>query len=248
MVIDFHAHLGRGAVGATDRLQRDLTAEMIVGPAREAGIGRTVVFPVTYEAGRYREANEGIAAAVGRYPDELIGFARTVVGAQAEADLEHAVRTLGLHGLKLHHGCDGFDPAGPATRRIVGLAGELGVPVIFHSIGIVEVLGELAAACPQTPIVLGHMGGLWDWQAAERATDLAEGLHNVWLETSALLVTFAIEEAAARVGGKVLFGSDAPAIHPAVELAKITTARMTDDTRAAVLGGNAARLLGLGGP
>jgi predicted TIM-barrel fold metal-dependent hydrolase len=245
MIIDFHAHMGKGIDGTDDLLQSGLTAEMILGPAREAGIDRTVVFPVTYRAADYGSANREVAEAVRTHPDELIGFARTVVGPIGLRDVREAAETLGLKGLKLHHGLDSFDLAGPDVIDVVRLAGELGLPVLFHSIGAVRELGDIARACPATNIVFGHMGGLWDWRAARACIGLAEELPNVWLETSSLLVSFVLAEAGRRVPGRVLFGTDAPALHPKVELTKILVADIDESARRRILGENAARLIAL---
>jgi len=245
MIIDFHAHMGKGAAGCDDPLQCGLTADMVLGPAREAGIDRTVVFPVTYRATDYGAANREIAEAVGRHPDELIGFARTVVGPIGLRDVREAAEELALKGLKLHHSLDGFDLGGPDVIDLVRLAGELALPVILHSIGVVPQLGEIARRCPPTNIVFGHMGGLWDWQAARACIELAERFPNVWLETSSLLVSFVLAEAAQRVPTRVLFGSDAPALHPKVELTKILVADIDETTRDRILGENAAELLEL---
>jgi predicted TIM-barrel fold metal-dependent hydrolase len=245
MIIDFHAHMGKGIAGSDDLLQSGLTAEMILGPAREAGIDRTVVFPVTYRATDYGSANREIAEAVRQHPQELIGFARTVVGPIGLRDVQDAAETLGLKGLKLHHGLDGFDLKGPDVIEVVRLAGELGLPVIFHSIGVVRELANIARACPSTNIVFGHMGGLWDWRATRACIELAEELPNVWLETSSLLVSFVLAEAGKRVPERVLFGTDAPALHPQVELTKILVADIDESARRRILGENAAELLAL---
>jgi predicted TIM-barrel fold metal-dependent hydrolase len=245
MIIDFHAHMGKGIEGSEDLLQSGLTAEMVLGPAREAGIDRTVIFPVTYRADDYDAANREIAEAVSQHPDELIGFARTAVGPVGLQHLREAVNGLSLRGLKLHHSLDCFDLKGPDVLDAVRLAGELQIPVIFHSIGVVQELGEIARQCPDTGMVLGHMGGLWDWRAARGCIELAEELPNVWLETSSLLVSFVLAEAGKRVPNRVLFGSDAPALHPKVELTKISVADIDESVRGRILGENAAELLGL---
>ena len=46
---------------------------------------------------------------------------------------------------------------------------------------------------------------------------------------------------------KVLFGTDGPWLHPAVEIAKIYALSLTPQEQAAVLGGNLMRLIGRSG-
>ncbi len=243
MIVDFHAHLGQGPAGSDDLLQSGLSAEKVVGPAREAGVELSVVFPVTYPT--YREANREIMEAARGYPQDLIGFARiNPTTAEAMDELAEAARS-GLRGLKLHHGCDGFDLRAPQVHEALEHCADLRWPVVFHSGGAVPELIELAKAHPRTPMVFGHMGGLWDWRAARQAIAAAGELANVYLETSGMLVIWMIEEAAAAVPEQVLFGTDAPAMHPTVEMTKIMVARMSDEARELILGVNATRLLTL---
>jgi len=244
MIIDFHAHMGRGPEGSDDLLQSNLPPELIIQQADEAGIDRTVVFPVTYPHDQYRRANEEIAGAVARYPDRLIGFARTSPGPNAIADVIIAVNELGLKGLKLHHGCDGFAIIGEPVHELLKVAGELKLPVIFHSIGVVEELIGLAIAHPETNIVFGHMAGFWNWPEMRRCIHIARKLPNVYLETSATMVSSVLKEACEGVPDKVLFGSDAPALHPKVELEKIKVLHLPPEIERKVLGENARQLLG----
>lgn len=242
MIIDFHAHMGQGVPGSGDLLQSAITPEMVVGPAREAGIDATVVFPVTYPT--YLAANQEIMAAVAQYPQELIGFGRiNPTTDQAMQELEAAQG--GLRGLKLHHGCDGFQLLSSQVHTVLERCAELSWPVIFHSGGVVPELIELARAHPQTIMVFGHMGCMWDWQAARQCMAAAREMDNVFLETSSMMVIWMIEEAGRAVPHQVLFGSDAPAMHPKVEMEKIRCARLPEGTKAMILGGNAARLLRL---
>ena len=243
MIIDAHAHLGRGEPGSTDLLQSGIAPEMIVEPAREAGIDKTVVFQVTLTD--YRAGNREIAEAVQRYPNDLIGFARLNPTTGRADDILREAADLGLVGLKLHHGCDGFSLEDPAVDRVVNLAGELGMPVIFHSMNAVEPLERLARRCEGTNIIFGHFAGMWAWQEMQHCIELAEELPNVYLETAANLVGRMIREAATRMPDRVLFGSDAPAIHPGTELAKIRYLRLPPDIESKVLGGNIARLTGV---
>ena len=240
-IIDFHTHMGQGPPGSDDLLQSHLSPEKVVEPARQAGVQMSVTFPVTYPT--YREANREIAEAVRRYPQELLGFARlNPTTSDAMDELADAAR-LGLRGLKLHHGCDGFDLLDRRVHETLEHCADLRWPVVFHSGGAVPALIELARAHPRTPIVCGHMGGLWDWPAARQAIAAAREMENVYLETSAMLVIWMVEEAAAAVPEQVLFGSDAPAMHPRVEMEKILVARMTTEARELILGVNATRLL-----
>jgi predicted TIM-barrel fold metal-dependent hydrolase len=243
VIIDAHAHMGQGEPGSEDILQTGISPEMIVFAARDAGIDKTVVFQVTITD--YRSGNREITDAVGKYPDDLIGFARVNPTTPDAEEILRQAKQDGLLGLKLHHGCDDFDLSDRRVGRIVALAGELGMPVIFHSMGAIADLENLARQHPQTNIIFGHFAGMWNWPDMYRCIQLAEELQNIYLETSANLLSRLIREAAMRVPDRVLFGSDAPAMHPGVELAKIKYCRLPQDVEERVLGGNVARLLQL---
>jgi len=136
----------------------------------EAGVERAVVMtyrnaPADQPAPGVLDALEYTRRAIERYPARLIGFARLNprAGAEAERLLIRAVRDYGMRGLKLHPVSYRALPDSPETLRLLRLAGELGVPALFHC-GDEEYtlplqIERAAAACPETAIILGHMGG-----------------------------------------------------------------------------------------
>lgn len=244
MIIDFHAHLGRGDVPPAGPLQHDLYPDQVIRQMGEAGVDKTVVFPVTYRD--YRAANREIAGYVAEHPAHLIGFGRVKDTDDGPEIVTEAVETLGLKGFKIHHGCDAIDPESPGLWRVLRRIEELNVPVIFdafaHNVPKVLPVAERLSS----PVVLGHMGGLWNVEAIDRCIACAERNENAYLETSSVLLYGKIEEAVRRIGSKrILFGTDGPPIHPAPEVAKIRVLRITDAEKADLLGLNAARLLGL---
>jgi predicted TIM-barrel fold metal-dependent hydrolase len=248
MIIDFHAHVGMGTPGSTDPEQINLPPELTVRGAREAGIDKTVVFPVQYLTHEYPRANEEAAAAVAAYPGELIGFARVNPGNPVALDqVREAVERLGLRGLKLHHACDWFELDSPEVRRLLALCGELRVPALIHTDrDVVAKIIRLAEDVPQTTLVFGHMG--IDGKSMRRCLEAAVQLPNVYLETSQTQDTEVLNEAAHRCPDRLLFGTDAvigPEKHR--EMAKVRGLACTEAVKAQILGGNAARLLGLEG-
>jgi predicted TIM-barrel fold metal-dependent hydrolase len=246
MTIDCHAHVGMGTPGSTDLEQTNLPPEATVQGAREAGIDRTVVFPVQYLTHEYPEANAEVAAAVAQYPDELIGFARVNPGnPQAPSQVRAAVEQLGLRGLKLHHACDWFELDSPEVRQLLSLCGELGIPVLIHSDReVVAKIVRLAEDVPHTTVVFGHMG--IDCDSMRQCLAAAVRLPNVYLETSQTQDPRTLQEAALRCPERVLFGTDA-VIGPEKrrEMGKILQLDCPEQVKAQILGGNAARLLGL---
>jgi len=244
MIIDFHAHLGRGDDPPAGPLQHDLYPEQVLRQMDEAGVDKTVVFPVTYRD--YRAANREIAGYVAAHADRLIGFGRVRDTDDGPAIVTEAVEELGLKGFKIHHGCDSIDPESPNLWRVLERIEALGLPVIFdafaHNVPKVLPVAERL----RSPVVIGHMGGLWNVGAIDECIACAERNANAYLETSSVLLYGKIEEAVERIGSeRVLFGTDGPPIHPLPEVTKIRILRISEEAKANILGRNAARLLGV---
>jgi predicted TIM-barrel fold metal-dependent hydrolase len=246
MTIDFHAHVGMGTPGSTDPEQINMPPGRTVQGAREAGIHKTVVFPVQYLTHEYPGANAEVAAAVAEYPEELIGFARVNPGnPEAPDQVRAAVEHLGLRGLKLHHACDWFELDSPEVRQLLVLCGELGAPVLIHSDReVVFKIIRLAEDVPQTAIVFGHMG--MDSASMRECVGAAMRLPNVYLETSQTRDGAVLNEAARQCPDRVLFGTDAViGLEKRREMAKVLRLDCSEEVKAQILGGNAVRLLGL---
>ncbi len=245
MILDFHAHLGKGDTPPAGPLQFGLFPDQVLRNMDEAGVDRTVVFPVTYKD--YRQANREIAGYVTDHPDRLIGFGRVRDTDDGPEIVTEAVESLGLKGFKIHHGCDKIDPQSPNLWRVLRRIEELKVPVIFdafaHNVPKVLPVAEALAS----PVVIGHMGGLWNTEEMDRCIACAERRPNAFLETSSVLLFGKIEEAVRRIGSeRILFGTDGPPIHPLPEITKIRILHVSERDKANILGLNAARLLGLG--
>jgi hypothetical protein len=163
---------------------------------------------------------------------------------EAPEQVRYAVERLGLRGLKLHHACDWFELDSPEVRRLLALCGEWGIPVLFHSPGVVGKLVRLAEDVAHTALVFGHMGG--DSQGMADCLAAAARLPHVYLETSSSQDLRLLREAALAFPDRVLFGTDA-IIGPERrrELDKVRGLDCSDEIKGQVLGGNAARLLGL---
>ena len=243
MIIDFHTHLGRGEPDA-DELQRDILPEQLIQVMDEAGVDRAVCFPVTYT--NYRWAIGEIAEAVRAYPNRLIGFARVGDTEDAHEILRWAVLEMGMRGLKLHHGCDHINPTSPNLHRVMVQAEELAIPVIFDCFAERARLVIPLAERYGCPIVLGHMGGLWNVAWIDACIEAARRHQHIFLETSSVLLFGKIEKAVAEVGSRrILFGTDGPPIHPKPEIEKIRCLHISAEAKADILGRNAARLLRL---
>jgi predicted TIM-barrel fold metal-dependent hydrolase len=243
VIIDLHMHLDDSELVGLDVSPGDCVAGM-----DRAGVDSAVVMTLVDFPGPNPAALELVAEACAASHQRLYGFARLDPGPAGAPDLlRTAVADLGFRGLKLHPVSTGAHPADEATIALVRLAGELGVPTLFHCgddpLTAPLVIAGTAAACPDTTIVLGHMGG---YDHVDEAIDVAERYPNIVLESSAMPYPHKIREAVDRIGAaRVVFGSDGPMARPEVEREKVEFAGLTAEQTALVLGGNAARLLGV---
>jgi predicted TIM-barrel fold metal-dependent hydrolase len=273
--IDTHVHieLARGQpTELNEQLERyfkqDLSAVTVDSTAdlyRRLEI-RAVIFMIDIESasGHPYPGNEIVAEAVRRHPDVFVGFASVDPrrGAAAVRELERSVRELGLRGVKLHPGLQGFQPDEREYGPLWAKCQQLGVPAIFHTghtgIGAgvpggggVRLrycrpihLDDVAAEYPRLQIVMAHPA--WPWHEEQ----IAVALHkpNVWIDLSGWSPKYfppaTVQYANTLLQDRVLFGSDYPVISPERWLHVFGAAPFKDEVRPKILIENARRLLG----
>lgn len=170
-------------------------------------------------------------------------------------ELERLVKE-GFRGVKLY---PTYQHCYPNDRKLYPLyrqAEEMQVPVMVHTgtsifkgsklkYGDPLYLDEVAVDFPELTIILVHSGrGFW----YERAFVLARLHENVYMEIAGLpprkLLDYFPE--LERVADKVLFGTDWPGIkNPGANIKTIQNLPLSESSIQKILGGNAARLLGL---
>jgi hypothetical protein len=245
MVIDAHNHIG----GPDKGDGRSQGPDEIIARMDEAGIGMAVVFPFNEaEPGvSFSRANDKVAAYQHAHPDRLIGFCRLDpnYGASAVDELTRCVRELGLKGVKLHPTSQRFGLGDPALAEILSAAQELRVPVVFDT-GKAESppmgVAELAGRFPRLSVIMAHMNLLDE-------TMEAAGQHpNVYVGTTGYFNLNGLARAVHTLGAhRFVSGSDSPYIRMTSEKAKFDRIELTDEERGWILGGNIARILGMGG-
>jgi predicted TIM-barrel fold metal-dependent hydrolase len=171
-------------------------------------------------------------------------------------ELERLATEHGFRGLKLYPTYQYFYPNDTMLYPVYAKAEELGIPVMWHTgssvfagsrlkYGDPLYLDDVAVDFPRLIAVITHSGRPF-WY--DRAYALARFHEHVYMEIAGLppqrLLTYFPE--LERVADKVLFGSDWPSI-PTMKK-NIETIRglpLSERTKAQILGGNAARILGL---
>ena len=206
-MIDFHTHpvMIRELVGSDPDLPRAVREvfqlyfpsqplEVFLAEMDEAGVERAVLLPVdcTTAHGCRIVTNEQVAELAGKNP-RFIGFASVDPAVKgAPRQLEKAVRSLGLKGLKLDPSLQRFSLDDRALAwPLYQACSELGIPVLIHCgmswslVGQAKfarplVLEEVAQEFPRLRIVIAHCG--WPW--VEEALMVALKYRNVSLDTS----------------------------------------------------------------
>lgn len=171
-------------------------------------------------------------------------------------ELRRCVKELGMRGLKLYPTYQYFYPNEPMLYPIYSVAQELGLPVMVHTgssvfrgarlkYGDPLFLDDVAVDFPSLKIILVHSGrGFW----YDRAAFLARLHENIYLEIAGLppqkLLDYIPE--LERLSHKVIFGSDWPGMpFIARNIQAIRDLPISQEAKERILGGNAAKLLGL---
>ncbi len=128
MIIDFHLHIPEE--GIKEGVPPKVAAEKILQLLDESGVNVGVILPIAPYV-----SNDYVYEVVSYEPKRLVGFASVVPNPAdvAVKELRRAVKDLGLRGLKLHPGMQGFCVRHPHVVRVLRAAGELGVPVVVHA-------------------------------------------------------------------------------------------------------------------
>ncbi len=271
-VIDFHIHIARpehyqpwviewmksfAPPGFPENLRETVTPSGIQAMLAANGVDYAValaeISPITTGV----TDNEYVAEFCRDIP-QLIPFANInpFLTARPAEELARCVQEMGFRGLKMYPTYQYFYPNDPLLYPIYARAQDLGIPVMFHTgssvfrgarikYGDPLCFDDVAVDFPELTIVMSHSGrGFW----YDRAAFLARLHPNVYMEIAGLppqrLLTYFPD--LERLADKVIFGSDWPAL-PSLpgNIAAIRELPLSDTAKEKILGGNAARILGL---
>jgi uncharacterized protein len=179
--------------------------------------------------------NEYVADYVGRHPEKLIGFCSVDPhDADAVEQLDHAVKQLGLRGLKVGPIYQNIHPQDERFVALMGRAEALGVPVLIHqgttfcsnvSLELANpiLLQPIALKFPKLRMLIAHMGHPWIAETLVLIrkhphfyTDISALYYRPWQFYNALVL--AMEYG---VLDKLLFGTDYPFTTPASTIAAL---------------------------
>jgi predicted TIM-barrel fold metal-dependent hydrolase len=245
MIVDCHSHVWEYPIHLPDTFVRE------AGLMRGGEVSMHVPIEKHYAATRMADVtvvlafrtrllgvnvpNEYVADYVRSHPGKLIGFASVDPNdGDAAAEFEHAVRNLGLRGLKCSPIYQGWDPQDERFWPVFAKAEELGMPVLVHQGTTFPrlaplkyanpiLLEDLAIAFPKLVVVIAHMGHPWEAETIA----LIRKQPNFYADISGLFyrpwryyqdLALALEY---RTMHKLLFGSDYPVTTPEETMATL---------------------------
>ena len=239
------------------------TAEDLVAAMDGAGVDVAVAVGIGWQDREVaREANDYLMEAAARYPGRLVGFCgvNPAWGDDALVEVERCARG-GLRGVgEIHADTQGFrmDDA-TLLAPMMELAEGLGLPVLVHSSEPVghlyqgkgrttpDVLLRFIEAFPRNTVICGHWGGGLPFYAL--MPEVKDALARTYFDSAAspFLYDGRVFALAAEVLGpeRLLFATDYPLLRPERVLAQARESGLDPEAQAMLLGGNAARLLGL---
>jgi hypothetical protein len=270
-VIDFHMHTGLyheshpwvaewigTQVDDPEAFVQDvLTPEGIVRYLRDNGVDYAVALAELSPITTGTLSNEKVSALC-QEVDQLIPFCNVnpALVADLAGELERYVSEMGFRGVKLYPTYQQFYANDSRLYPLYAKAQEKGIPVMIHTgssifrgsrlkYGDPLYMDDVAVDFPELILLMEHSGrGFW----YNRAYFLAKLHANVYMEISGLppqkLLNYFPE--LERVADKVIFGSDWPGMpHIRRNIEAIRSLPLEEETKEKILGGNAARILGL---
>jgi uncharacterized protein len=239
MIIDCHCHAGKGDL-LTGPWDTDAPIGRYLRRAKAAGISKAVIFSPFHS--NYTIANANTARIAAKEPEFFLCFA--VVHSRRDKGkiyqiVEQAVTQWKFCGLKVHR----LDA--PITREICEVAQAFGLPLLYDPVGQTDIIDLLAPQYPNVYFIIPHLGSFADdWRAHLRVIDQIVRFPNVYADTSGVRRFDYLLEAVKRGGPhKIIFGSDGPSLHPAIELEKIRLLGLSPQQEDLVLGKNLIKLL-----
>ncbi|MGD0228550.1 MAG: amidohydrolase family protein [Terriglobia bacterium] len=232
-----------------------------------AGIERAVLLPIACARAR------GLAVSSNGQVAELCGMSKRFIGFAsvdpvqpgAAKELESAIQTMGLKGLKLDAALQDFDLNDPKVFEVYEAAAALGIPALIHTgmswapgtplaQGQPLLLEPAIRRFPRLNFVLAHWAWPWVWDA----NALALKYPNVYLDTSCFYydgpteffqfhfrqqMPITLLERSLR--NQIVFGSNYPRVEIKNPVKAIKSLGLTEACLEKIFRTNAEKLLGI---
>ena len=252
-IIDAHAHIfpDKIAENATVNIGRfyDLPMDSCGMSSRLAesgskvGVSGYLVCSTATKPHQIGSINEFIAEECRKYP-EFIGFGTTHPdSADIAADIEQ-IRSLGLHGVKLHPDFQLFDADSPKAYKIYEIIeGEL--PLLIHcgdnryDYSAPFRMANIHRDFPKLKMICAHLGGYQRW---DEAAECLPGLENLRFDICSSMAFLSRERAADLIRKygveNCFFGTDFPMWSHEEELDRFLSLGFTREENQMILADN----------
>lgn len=242
----------------------------LAASTRRAGIDYSVALPVATNTRQVVKVND-ISIRLNQSGGPILSFGCMHPDFPDYKDELSRIAAQGIRGVKIHPAYQQVRMDDPRYLRIMDRCGELGLAVLAHAgldVGLPEddncsPAASLSAIRQVGPVklILAHMGGWRNWNEVEELLVDTP----VYLDTSFSLgsmrnykdnyyspeeLRMLGEEQFVRMvrafgAHRIFFGTDSPWGGQEEDLALFRALPLTDEEKTAILGGNAAKLLGL---
>jgi predicted TIM-barrel fold metal-dependent hydrolase len=250
MIIDWHANLSLDShfaeeeaefasrVGSSRSAPPDLFERDVAGLAE-----KFVVVGMRFPILKMDVPNAFVAEFVARHKNCARGFACVQPFEEdAPKTLTHAIRGLGLHGLKISPVYGGFDPWGREAGELYKVCDALGVPLLWHQSAAYAsgawlemanpiLLDRICREFPRLKMIVAHLGQPWMAETVMLLrkhphiySDLSARFHRKYQLYQGLMLAHEYG-----VTKQLLFGSDYPVRTTAAALAEFRSLNDWED-------------------
>lgn len=246
-IIDFHAHLGP----YYNMHVPDAEAAAMVRTMDLCGIDKTVLSTTLSFDTDIVLGNTMTLEAMAAFPGRLYG-ACAVSGNYPDislAELDRMLANPGVVMVKLHPWSTRCKMNDRRLKPVYDYIAGRGLFLLVHTwldgdpYGSQDLFASVAADYPSIKWLMGHSGGPY---GSIRAVEIAQKLDNVFLDlTLSMCPAQQVEFFVREVGSdRVLFGTDNPFIDPRPQIGRVALARISDEDKAKIFGGNVRRHVG----
>ncbi len=208
LIIDTHAHTQDGIGWLSGGY---VPAGRMVEIMDENGVKEAWVSATTGLQRDFIESNRRQYEETKGYPGRFVNFyaANPNYPELLEADVRRSIEDRGFRGIKMHPWMTGFAIDIPESRRMVELAIEYDVPIMYHD-GTPPWSETLQVAAmadyyPEAKIIIGHAGLFDAYRSAIRACNTHD---NIWLGICGPCVGDAAQIIREARTDRIVFGSD----------------------------------------
>jgi len=227
---------------------RDMSPEALLIVMDRAGIERAVIANTECMFRDFRAANEETAKVVRAHPDRFIGFLGFNPARYWDVadEVDRGLDQLGLSGIRLFNTAASFTSGWGVGLDSAVLASAMERASAHRAVVFLEAgypfqeVARFASTYPDIRVIACGAG----YGNAGEAIMAARAVTNLWLDLTTMDIQDGVDLLVTEVGaGKIVYGSGLPLNSPSSVKMMVEHARISEDDRAAILGGNLRQLL-----